>query len=79
VRKSHSNRQTDTGWPIAMDLSSASEATFDDTGLTNDTTYFYRIAAFNDGGNSEYSDVVSDITFNPLFGTAQWDVDRWAE
>lgn len=56
-----------------------SATTFDDTGLTNDTTYFYRIAAFNSTGNSLFSDEVSDTTFNPLFGTAKWDEDRGAE
>ncbi len=35
---------------------------YTDTGLTANTTYYYRVCATNDAGNSEYSDVVSATT-----------------
>ncbi|HVG19011.1 MAG TPA: choice-of-anchor D domain-containing protein, partial [Blastocatellia bacterium] len=36
--------------------------TFSDTGLTPETTYFYRVLAFNNFGNSEPSNVAADTT-----------------
>ena len=38
--------------------------TFNDTGLTPSTTYFYRVRAFNNFGNSEPSNVAADTTPN---------------
>lgn len=37
---------------------------FNDTGLTPNTTYFYRVLAFNNFGNSEPSNVAADTTPN---------------
>jgi hypothetical protein len=41
----------------------ANVTTFADTGLTKNTTYRYRVRAFNAGGNSGYSNPVSARTF----------------
>ena len=40
--------------------------TFANTGLTRNTTYTYRVRAFNAGGNSAYSNVASARTSNKL-------------
>ena len=40
--------------------------TFANTGLTKNTTYTYRVRAFNAGGNSAYSNVASAKTLNKL-------------
>ncbi|MEW6026546.1 MAG: fibronectin type III domain-containing protein [Planctomycetota bacterium] len=39
---------------------------FNDTGLTENTTYWYRIYAFNSGGNSGYAGPISVTTLLPL-------------
>ena len=41
----------------------ASVVTFSDTGLTTNTTYYYRVNAYNTGGVSSYSNVASATTF----------------
>src|SRR6185369_13361748 len=38
---------------------------FSDTGLTPNTTYFYRVLAFNNFGNSDPSNVAADTTPSP--------------
>jgi hypothetical protein len=38
---------------------------FSDTGLTANTTFFYRVRAFNNFGNSDPSNVAADTTPNP--------------
>jgi hypothetical protein len=40
-------------------------AAFSDTGLTPNTTYFYRVRAFNSFGNSDPSNVAADTTSDP--------------
>lgn len=45
-----------------IDTVDAEKEKFTDSGLTADTTYEYRIAAFNDAGKSEYSSVVEVTT-----------------
>ncbi|MDI6787690.1 MAG: fibronectin type III domain-containing protein, partial [Planctomycetota bacterium] len=42
---------------------------FNDTGLTASTTYYYRVYGFNTGGNSSYSDAVSQTTYAPPLAT----------
>jgi hypothetical protein len=50
---------------VQVGSTGAGAESFSDTTLTAETTYFYRIAAFNDAGNSAYSNVASAIT-DPL-------------
>jgi acid phosphatase type 7 len=44
----------------------ANVTTFVNTGLTKNTTYTFRVRAFNGGGNSAYSNVASARTLNKL-------------
>jgi predicted phage tail protein len=44
----------------------ANVTTFANSGLTKNTTYTYRVRAFNAGGNSAYSNVASAKTLNKL-------------
>lgn len=54
-----------TSW-TEVGTSSANVATFSDTGLTAQTTYYYRVRAYNTGGNSSYTTAVfSATTFDP--------------
>jgi YVTN family beta-propeller protein len=43
------------------------ETTYTDYGLSRDTTYEYRVRAFNEASNSEYSDTASATTDNQRF------------
>lgn len=57
------------------------ELTYSDTGLTEDTTYYYRVRAVRDGFTSEWSEVVSVDTMALLTdvdGTSATDVDGTA-
>jgi hypothetical protein len=42
----------------------ANVTTYSDTGLNRATTYYYRVRAYNAGGNSAYSNIASATT-NP--------------
>ncbi|MCK5802808.1 MAG: fibronectin type III domain-containing protein, partial [Lentisphaeria bacterium] len=53
-----------TGW-AAVATPAADATTHTDTGLAPDTTYYYRINASNDDGDSAWSDV-ADATTDPL-------------
>jgi titin len=41
----------------------ADQTSYDDNGLTAETTYYYRVNATNSGGDSEYSNTVSGIPY----------------
>jgi hypothetical protein len=51
---------------VLIDSVVANATTFTDTGLTPGTAYSYRIYAYNDFGNSAYSDSVETVTFVPV-------------
>ena len=62
----------------------ASATTYNDTGLTFSTTYYYRVCANNGAGNSAYSNVSSATTFptaTPFFyesgGAAAWEAEHY--
>jgi len=40
----------------------ANVATYSDTGLSRASTYYYRVRAYNAGGNSAYSNIASATT-----------------
>jgi len=48
---------------VEISQAGANATTFADTGLTKNTTYRYRVRAFNAGGNSAYSNAASARTF----------------
>lgn len=67
------NSDNETGFMIERSLSSsgdftltttveADETTFDDTGLDANTTYYYRVKAYNDDDESRYTEVMSATT-----------------
>jgi len=71
-------RKTGAGGTYALVITtSPNTVTSQNTGLTNKTTYYYRVYAYNTGGNSSYSNEVSATTFAinlPQTGqTSCWD------
>lgn len=69
------NATTETGFQIERSINgttftpiattTASVITFSDTGLAASTKYYYRVRAYNDGGASVYTSVVSATTSAP--------------
>jgi hypothetical protein len=55
-------RRTETGSYIEVATVSANVTTYIDTGLSESTTYYYRIKAFNGAGSSDYSNEASAAT-----------------
>jgi predicted phage tail protein len=69
------NSSNETGFEIERSLSSAfgfsnitttaaGATTYTDTGLTESTTYYYRVRAVNSAGNSAYTSVMNATTLN---------------
>jgi hypothetical protein len=54
-----------TGWTV-VNTTAANATSFVDSNLAPGTTYYYRVRAFNAGGNSGYTSVVSNMTTTPL-------------
>ena len=50
--------------PTAL-VHNESTTSWSDTGLTSNTTYRYRLTAYNEAGESGYSSIVSCTTYNP--------------
>jgi hypothetical protein len=53
-----------TGWTLIATLG-ANITNYSDTGLSDGTTYYYRVRSFNIAGNSSYSDEASATTNDP--------------
>lgn len=47
-------------------IGETTSTTYQDTGLPQGTTYYYRVRAYNSGGNSVYASAVSATTLAPL-------------
>ncbi|OGU88112.1 MAG: hypothetical protein A2315_02160 [Ignavibacteria bacterium RIFOXYB2_FULL_35_12] len=55
----------DTNW-LSIDSVAQNIVTYTDTNLSGNKVYYYRIYAYNTAGNSDYSNVALDTTFNPV-------------
>ena len=68
-------RKTDsTGWNEIVTVI-ADTTTYNDKDLTPNTKYYYRVKAYNQGGESEYSDIISIRTLDRLkwkYKTGDW-------
>lgn len=47
---------------VQIDTVGANETSYNSTGLTKNTTYYYRVRAYNGAGNSSYSNEAYDTT-----------------
>jgi hypothetical protein len=66
---------TDSWVEIAGSLP-ANTSTFNNTGLTANTTYFYRVRASNAGGDSPYSNVASATTEGETATAISTEIDK---
>ncbi len=57
-----------TNGPFTQIVQAENATSYSHTGLSAETTYYYRIQAYNEAGNSGYSSVVSTTTFSAPSG-----------
>jgi len=57
------DRSTDNSYFVQIDSVTANIESYTNNSLTSGLTYYYKIRAFNESGNSDYSDIVS-VTIN---------------
>jgi len=58
-------RKTGSGGTYSLVTATSTNVTiYSDTGLSESTTYYYRVRAYNSSGNSTYSNEASDTTFS---------------
>jgi hypothetical protein len=55
-------RKTGAGSYVQISTTGANVTVFSNTGLTQDTTYYYEVEAYNAGGNSAFSNAASTCT-----------------
>lgn len=60
------HRYNEGGSWIIRDSSSENILSYQDTGLTGNRIYFYRVRAYNSIGYSPFSNIANDTTFNPI-------------
>jgi hypothetical protein len=63
------------GW-VQIDTVGTGVSTYSDVGLTAGTTYFYRVRAYNQYGDSGYSNVASATTLASVVGPVVYDGHR---
>ena len=59
-------KEWETGTYLEIGITGMNEATFSDSGLAPDITYYYRVRAYNELGNSNYSNEDSVTTAAPV-------------